>query len=638
MRLKSVFISQYKNLRNFSLDFDGNSFLDVFVGKNGSGKSNLFEALIEIFRHLDESRTAAVTFPFDYRIRYEIDGTEISIEWKDKQLEVNGIARRTLGRTPLPDNIMIYYSGHNTTVPGIVNLYELTFRKKIKGANLGDSRRILRIGPDYKALLLTMLLAQPDGYTAREYIRQKLGIASVGDSILITLKRPPFARGRLKALDVDSVETFDPRTHYWGADGITREFLEKLATCIKGEFRHDNIYDRESDLYNIKIDLQLFQRNFPLEQMTEVFRQFDNLKTLGMMIDIGMPLKLAGGEDVNIEFFSDGQFQAVYIYAITVLFKDRNCLTLLDEPDAFLHPEWQFEFLKQVIEISETATQKNHVLMSSHSAATIAKASEDQIRMVEIDDSRVVTKRASKSEIIQSLSGGAISFSETEARLNIEHVLQNSEGAVVFTEGITDKLILETAWSKLYPATDRQFEVQNTFGCGFLRALFKSDDLRRNFPDRQMFALFDFDEAYNEWNGLKKGRDEITDPFSGLAKRLEYAHHYALLLPVPRVEIIKNQTLDNTGKPWTRPYLSIELLFFKEDLIGQWFKKCAMPGGGEVVEFFGNKATFAKDVIPTLPNESFEIFKDMFDFIIGKCMAGRQQGTASGLASAVSAS
>ena len=54
MRLKSVFISQYKNLKNFTLSFDGASFIDVFVGKNGSGKSNLFEALIEIFRHLYE--------------------------------------------------------------------------------------------------------------------------------------------------------------------------------------------------------------------------------------------------------------------------------------------------------------------------------------------------------------------------------------------------------------------------------------------------------------------------------------------------------------------------------------------------------------------------------------------------------
>ncbi|MDV3002884.1 MAG: hypothetical protein N5P05_004539 (plasmid) [Chroococcopsis gigantea SAG 12.99] len=52
MRLKSIYISQYKNLNNFTLNFDSNCFIDIFVGKNGSGKSNFFEALIEIFHHL----------------------------------------------------------------------------------------------------------------------------------------------------------------------------------------------------------------------------------------------------------------------------------------------------------------------------------------------------------------------------------------------------------------------------------------------------------------------------------------------------------------------------------------------------------------------------------------------------------
>ena len=30
--------------------FDGSNFIDVFAGKNGVGKSNLFESFIEIFR------------------------------------------------------------------------------------------------------------------------------------------------------------------------------------------------------------------------------------------------------------------------------------------------------------------------------------------------------------------------------------------------------------------------------------------------------------------------------------------------------------------------------------------------------------------------------------------------------------
>ncbi len=49
MILKKIhIITEYKNLKDFKLDFDSESFIDVFVGKNGTGKSNLFEAIIEI--------------------------------------------------------------------------------------------------------------------------------------------------------------------------------------------------------------------------------------------------------------------------------------------------------------------------------------------------------------------------------------------------------------------------------------------------------------------------------------------------------------------------------------------------------------------------------------------------------------
>ncbi len=43
MRLKYIYISKYKNLKDFNLKFDGDSFMDVFVGKNATGKANFFE-------------------------------------------------------------------------------------------------------------------------------------------------------------------------------------------------------------------------------------------------------------------------------------------------------------------------------------------------------------------------------------------------------------------------------------------------------------------------------------------------------------------------------------------------------------------------------------------------------------------
>ena len=81
MRLKAIYISHYKNLNDFQLQFNSDSFVDVFVGKNGTGKSNLFEALIEIFHHLYEFDESRYSLNFDYQITYEINNREIQIEF-----------------------------------------------------------------------------------------------------------------------------------------------------------------------------------------------------------------------------------------------------------------------------------------------------------------------------------------------------------------------------------------------------------------------------------------------------------------------------------------------------------------------------------------------------------------------------
>ena len=90
MRLKSLTIGQYKNLKDFTLNFDGSSFLDVFVGKNGSGKSNLFEALIEIFRHLYEYDKVKGDPGFSYTIQYEIDDKDLLGPWFQKRATSGG--------------------------------------------------------------------------------------------------------------------------------------------------------------------------------------------------------------------------------------------------------------------------------------------------------------------------------------------------------------------------------------------------------------------------------------------------------------------------------------------------------------------------------------------------------------------
>jgi predicted ATPase len=633
MHLKSLHISHYKNLRDFELGFDGNSFIDFFVGKNGSGKSNLFEALIEIFRHLDQLGRGDNYIAFDYRLSYEIEGKDTEIEWKDSKLRVNKDEdRKTLGQTPFPDNVLIYYSGHNTTVADLVEDYENRFRSRIKGASLKESRRFIGIGPEYKALLLAVLLVQLEGSPARAFICQKLGINKLGITkpgtdevtepvLRIELQRPEYARGKTEF----NIELNDETDRFWKADGITKDFLNTLINCIWSNT--DNLtvtegYLPNDDRYVQYLSISKLQQAFTGKSQ-ELFRQFDNLKTLDMLADITVPLILTSGLDANIAHFSDGQFQSVYIYSIVELFKDRNCLILLDEPDAFLHPEWQFDFLRQVFDITDAAAKTSHVLMSSHSASTITSAKESVINLFEFDGDKVALTKVNKADVIKSLSAGLITFSEGEARLNIQHVLKNTSGPVLFTEGITDEMILETAWTKLYPTEKRCFEIQNAFSCGFQRNLVKDKALYQNHPGRKFFSLFDFDEAYNDWNQL--GEDIQTDPALCLTKQRANCESYALLLPVPSVGQIRQQVINlrTGGNYGNRSLLTIELLFHGIAGFDAYFTVDTERTDG-FLKFVSDsqKVTFARDIVPTIAAVHFAVFRPLFEFIKSKCVGG----------------
>ena len=622
MRLKSVFISQYKNLKDFSLAFDGTSFVDVFVGKNGSGKSNLFEALIEIFRHLDQLSRADNDIDFDYRLSYEIEGQDIEIEWKSGKLRINNDQdRKTLGQTSFPDNILIYYSGHNTTVSALVAEYETKFRGRIKGANADESRRFIGIGPDYKQLLLAVLLTQPDTNKARQFVCQKLGIATIGLDIKLTLQRPLFATSALKALEVDGIENFDPRTHYWGADGITRDFLNKLVTCIKGEFNHGNVYSSADDRYQIPINIELFQQKFADDSVADIFRQFDNLKTLGMLGELTVPLKLSSGLDANITHFSDGQFQSVYIYSIVELFKDRHCLILLDEPDAFLHPEWQFDFLQQVFDITDAAAKSSHVLMSSHSAVTLIPHDKRKIKFFDIKDNLANCYDLPKAIAIKKLSSDLIKYSEQEQLLSIINAVQIEKKPVLFTEGSTDPIILKEAWYKLYE-DDMPFIPFYAFSCTYINQLLTDDRIHGEMGGLPVFALFDFDKAYDQWNGLN-GEVTASDPFKGLIKKWAHGESYAVMLPVPAHADIQRQVIRNpeTGETFGGDSCcEIEHLFYGQTPTADYYHQEACVGGSKVVfKSDRDKTAFAKEIVPMLDKSCFEPLKPVFEFIKSKC-------------------
>lgn len=621
MRLKQVFISSYKNLNNFSINFDTESFIEVFVGKNGAGKSNFFEALIEIFRHLFEYDKDKAEPHFDYIIKYEIDGADTTIEWKSPQFIINQKNRKTIGETRMPDNVLIYYSGHNDTVAGLVDEYEEAFRRRIKKADFDESRRFIGIGPKYKELLLSVLLMQKETSKAHQFIRQKLGIKTIAPDVKVVLQRPIYATNT--AFDV---EDFDV-DRYWNPEGITKVFLDRLSKCFseppaRGRVRTEG-YLSNDDKYILYLDIGKIQNEFSDFSSQDIFRQFDNLKTIGMLEEISIPLRLESGLDATLAHFSDGQFQSVYIYSIVELFKDRNCITLLDEPDSFLHPEWQFDFLRQIFDITDTTAQKNHVLMSSHSAATLIPHKKKRIKFFDIKNDHANCYELEKRIAIKKLSSDLIRYTEQDQLLSIINTIQIENKPVLFTEGSTDPIILKEAWYKLFDE-EIPFIPFYAFSCTYIKQLLTDNRIHAEMAGLPIFALFDFDKAYDQWNGLN-GTVIDGDPLRGMCKKWEGGESYAIMLPIPAHEDIQRQVLSNAAARETfggDSCCEIEHLFYGQVATSTYYKSEPCVGGSKIVfKSDGEKTVFAKDVVPALGVDCFEVFRPMFEFIKSKCPA-----------------
>ncbi|TGK78190.1 ATP-binding protein [Leptospira montravelensis] len=612
MRLKTVYISKYKNLKDFTMNFEGDSFLDIFVGKNGSGKSNLFEALIEIFRHLYEFDSRNIQIDFDYLIHYEIESAPIVISWTDNKLRINEVVRKSIGRTPIPDNLLIYYSGHNAKVSDLVLHYEELFKKRIKKASTDESSKFKGINKGYKNLLLSLIMIQAEENKARKFIIRQLGIRNISSELKLKLRRPFYANKKT------IIDPGDSETHYWGAKGITKSFLDRLLTCKAEGSTHKDGYQEKEDIYIFYLDIKKIRKEFKSDSSQQLFREFDNLKTIEMLENISVDIHLSDGTQADVEHFSDGQFQSVYIYSILELFKDRNCIMLLDEPDSFLHPEWQFEFLGKLLEISEHPVKNNHVLMSSHSASTIAFSGIDYINSLSIEQSKVVSNKVPIKEVIKSLSAGLIKYSEDERILRIDRALRMTDKSVLFVEGPTDVLILETAYQKLYNEEDMPFLIQDAFDRGFIKILLLRSEIYANYQNKTFFGLFDFDEAYNDWRELPGDlvEEEICN---GLCKKLRNREAFAFLLPLPQNEL-KNQVWNDNNpvdKVKANPCFSIEHLFWGLTETNCYFKENNRNLEKEFI-FKGDKIHFAKEIVPNLPGEAFKPLRPMFDFIRGK--------------------
>jgi ABC-type cobalamin/Fe3+-siderophores transport system ATPase subunit len=308
-RLKSVYIKDYKNIHDQTFDFSESNGYVALIGLNGSGKSNLLEAISLIFKGLlfDKKKV-----PFDYKITYEIDGTEYFR--KNGQAKINGVIASG-GEMLYPSSVIACYSGEDTRLwkEAYEPYYMQYFKKAVRDVTYYP--RIMYINKySWKTAFIALVCSSKEN--AKQFLRDNLGIADIRN---VTIRF---------VVDAAKRETF--QDHY------ACRWYDSLK-ALQDQNAQDEINANEI----ASTDMMMFGARTN-EDPARVF-QFLYLLSMperneeGQTIDkLITDIKIKIG-DVDFDNLSEGEKKMILIECITQILADDNSLVLLDEPDAHVH-------------------------------------------------------------------------------------------------------------------------------------------------------------------------------------------------------------------------------------------------------------------------------------------------------------
>lgn len=419
MRLDEVTIQEFKNLRNLYVDFDENSTYTILVGENGSGKSNLIEALTFIFRNLDLDIEA----PFGYRLKYRCRDSDIEVRaekdafprfWvKHKgNAEYRELPKRRFMAVddedrPLyrPAFVFGYYSGPSDRLASLYERHRERFYKLIiqprstrgaKPVNSNARRRLFYAQTQHGqfALLAFFMQSPSGGDDDRAFLREHLQIDGL-DSVLFALKRPPWRRS-------------GGDSRFWNAEGEVRDFLSRLfdAAMLPARMERRIPVDLTKNpsvecLYlflpgpeSLEAVYKLYQNQyafFTALESTSISKVLGEVRTRVRMTTV------AGGGEVTYRDLSEGEQQLLLVLGLLKFTAEEETLFFLDEPDTHLNPCWSTQYLDFLNRFIQRP-QSCHIVMSTHDPLVFSRLKRTEVRIMRRDTNGQVVAEAPEQD------------------------------------------------------------------------------------------------------------------------------------------------------------------------------------------------------------------------------------------------
>ena len=415
MHIERLKITEFRNLKDFEIRFtqaaqassgpggDPREFKShAVIGQNGSGKSNLLEAIITIFRDLDLNNAAALDFEMDYTLR----GHRIALAaaaGKKPRVVINGERASATNlaehaREYLPSHVFAYYSGKNERIERLFQAHQKQFTQQLRKDQDELIRRLFYCrGGHNQLVMLACLLSQDPVFTR---LLNDLNILEL-DSALFVLKQPHHLK---RTLNEDDLLNGDNR--FWYARGtVVSEFLDKLwqlAVAPIDEVKSKQIdfrgrSEKQEQLYLFLPDKQALEKLGATVGPPEIFFRYAEGAYIGDLIDevrITVKHKDSRG-NISFDQLSEGELQLLTVLGLMRITSQDHCLFLLDEPDTHLNPIWKLRYFEEIESViqhgqGQTLSGDSQIIITTHDPMMVGSLRREQVRILRKENGRIV--------------------------------------------------------------------------------------------------------------------------------------------------------------------------------------------------------------------------------------------------------
>lgn len=457
MRLSNLKInSRFKNLNNFEIDFSTKSGITILIGNNGSGKSNLLEAISSIFAGLYNNSRNPI---FNYELSYTKDDYEVEIKFENSiyEIKINGV-NDNLKQEYLPSQIISSYSGEETRLwDNYYKFFYDDYVRALRGATLPNSKLVYINKYYWNIALITLHFYDFSVFT---------DISN-------------FCHNTLNIKSFNSVKfTFD---------------ISKLDDWLKNPNPVTNFVmalNPNKDL-SVEIDLDEFKQRLNFISEIDLFRYL-SATFMPKEDKVITKIEINYNSNLEAESLSEGEKKLLLIMVILEVVGDENSLVLLDEPDSHIHLSRKEEIQKL---LSKYTNREN--IVTTHSPTLTHNFDLKHITMLTKkanNDSQVEAKE--KQEIVHELTKGIWSYQE-------QNIFLNSNNDILLVEGKSDETFLKKALEVLQKSQPRYADLRFEFlPCGGAEGVKLMTKKFRPKVGQHIIALFDSDQA--GWSSLNK--------------------------------------------------------------------------------------------------------------------------------------